>query len=83
MCNGKVLWEDIAKTLGVSIAELMIEQYQNKPLLDELINDRLITMDDLGVIVTQEGERFIRIIASAFDPLMQNKSSKNTYSLAL
>lgn len=83
MCNGKVLWEDIAKTLGVSIAELMIEQYQNKPLLDELINDRLITMDGLGVIVTQEGERFIRIIASAFDPLMQNKSSKNTYSLAL
>lgn len=83
MCNGKVLWDEIAKRFNSTRIDLMNDLYQNTSLLNTLEDDKLITRDNTGITVTTDGERFIRIIASAFDPLMQERAKASTYSLAL
>lgn len=79
MCNGQVKWTDITS----DIANLEKQIYLNKELLNALSDDRLIVWDREGIIVTDQGRPFIRVIASALDPLMADTNKKMPYSMAL
>lgn len=65
--------------------KLQLEQYV-LPQLKQLAEDGLIKMNHDGLVVTETGRQFIRIICSAFDLYLQRnkqKSEKQLYSKAI
>lgn len=83
MCNQQVEWAQIADTLAIDQTELQCRLYQDKALLTSLETDGLIRSTSKGIVLTSVGQPFVRIVASAFDPLMQDTQTSRPYSMAL
>lgn len=83
MCNGQIHWADLVQHHSQANQPITEEIYRNEELLNSLSEDGLITLSTQGVNITTKGQAFARVIASAFDPLMQNSTQPRPYSLAL
>lgn len=83
MCNGQLRWSELAETFGSTAVQIEQAVYRNEDLIHSLCADRLIEEADWGIKVLPEGQAFVRVIASAFDPLMQSSTAPRPYSLAL
>lgn len=83
MCNGHARWAELAETLALSAEELNANLYRDEALLAELEADGLITRTSEGLHLNPVGQPFVRIVASAFDPLMADNSRPRPYSMAL
>jgi oxygen-independent coproporphyrinogen-3 oxidase len=51
--------------------------------LQELINDKLVVVSDTAITTTETGKPFIRNICAAIDPMLQNVSGQNMFSLSV
>jgi oxygen-independent coproporphyrinogen-3 oxidase len=75
MCNLKTRW-NVGLTDHVKNAI--------KERLQELIEDGLVYVDDQGVIVNEEGRKFVRNICMAFDlRLIENKPETRIFSMTI
>lgn len=84
MCNGEVRWQEIAKIYDLDSKEIRENLYLNEALLRELEADKLIDWGEEGISLREAGKSFVRIVASALDPLMSNEYEGNRpYSMAL
>lgn len=83
MCNGGALWDKVGKALDLSTEEVVANLYRDEMLLRELEVDGLIVQTGSGVKLLPHGQPFVRIVASAFDPLMSDISRPRPYSMAL
>lgn len=55
----------------------------NYPLLDELVQDELITYSETGMKVLPQGRQIIRVICSALDARLEGKSKFSGFSKAI
>ncbi len=83
MCNYRVLWEDLQQQFTLSREELLETLYFDESTLRSLERDQLIVWSDDGIEVLEPGRIFVRIVASALDPLFQSSSKNQPYSMAL
>lgn len=83
MCNYRVLWNDLSQRFSLSREELLANIYFDKNLLDNLHQDKLIVWSSEGIEVLDQGRMFIRVIASALDPLLKKSNENLPYSMAL
>lgn len=83
MCNGHARWVELAQTLGLNLEQFHASLYRDEALLHELAKDKLISISPEELRLSPEGLAFVRIVASAFDPLMADDSRPRPYSMAL
>ena len=76
MCNYRINWNEIADTLSISISELKAAIHYDETQLREMETDGIIKMTSDGISMTQQGHPFVRNVAAALDPLMQNTDKK-------
>lgn len=80
MCNRILPWQTIAERTNKTAGEVRALTAINEEKLEEFKNDGLITIGK-DIEVTDKGRFFIRNIASAFDPLVQNTDKKFSKSI--
>lgn len=71
MCNEQIVWSHLGQILGMTSDEVKKQTTYNPELLNQLEKDGLITLSDEKIQITQQGQLFIRNVASSFDPLIQ------------
>lgn len=83
MCNAQIVWRDFAERYEMSISELKDIIYINRELLQSMAEDNLVVWNEDALTITDKGLPFIRIVASALDPMLAQASGKLPYSMAL
>ena len=83
MCNAQIVWRDFAERYEMSISELKGIIYINRELLQSMAEDNLVVWNEDGLTITDKGLPFIRIVASALDPMLAQASGNLPYSMAL
>jgi len=76
MCNYRIDWNEIADTLTIPVTELKAALHYDEAQLREMADDGLFTMTGTCLTMTDEGHPFVRNVAAALDPLMQNTDKK-------
>ncbi len=71
MCNEQIVWSSLGEILGMTSGEVKAQTTYNPELLSQFEKDGLITLSDEKIQITQEGQLFIRNVASSFDPLIK------------
>jgi len=80
MCNGELHWKLLAERLGFdSVSSLKNGLTYNVSKLEEMAVDGLILLTEDSIQITESGRRFIRNVATVFDPLY--KVGSTGYSL--
>lgn len=67
MCNYKCRWQDVASKFGLTVDELKDNIFCDNDKLKMLSYDSIISFNEYGFDVTNEGKLFVRNVASAFD----------------
>ncbi|MDZ7777646.1 MAG: hypothetical protein U5L09_19530 [Bacteroidales bacterium] len=80
MCNRILPWQTIAARTGKSVQEIRSLTAISDAKLEAFKADGLIRVGE-NIEVTDKGRFFIRNIASAFDPLVQNTDKKFSKSI--
>lgn len=73
MCNGYLNFDEIACQFSISEDELKSTLQYSPGKLLEFVNDGLITLDNKGINVSQQGMLIVRNIAMVFDPRLEVK----------
>lgn len=76
MCNYRINWNDIASSLGISVDNLKSALHYDERQLTDMADDGLFVLSDEGLKMTEEGHPFVRNVAAALDPLMQNTTKR-------
>lgn len=76
MCNYRISWSELASTMGISIDQVKSALHYEESQLNEMASDGIITISADGMAMTDEGHPFVRNVAAALDPLMQNTDKK-------
>ena len=76
MCNYRLNWGEIASTMQISVGEVKAALHYDEAQLGEMASDGLIDMTENGIAMTSTGHPFVRNVAAALDPLMQNTDKK-------
>ena len=76
MCNYRISWRELASTMGISIDQVKSALHYEESQLNEMASDGIITISADGMAMTDEGHPFVRNVAAALDPLMQNTDKK-------
>jgi oxygen-independent coproporphyrinogen III oxidase len=78
MCNKRIHWQQLSDELGLAPSTLQSHVNLGNKLLDEFVSDRLISISDETIEVSETGSLFIRNIAAALDKSFDQQI--NTYS---
>jgi oxygen-independent coproporphyrinogen-3 oxidase len=76
MCNYRLNWNEIATTMQISVENVKAALHYDQAQLNEMAADGLFEMTDSGIVMTTTGHPFVRNVAAALDPLMQNTDKK-------
>ena len=76
MCNYRLNWNEIATTMQISVEEVKAALHYDQAQLNEMAADGLFDMTESGIVMTTTGHPFVRNVAAALDPLMQNTDKK-------
>lgn len=76
MCNYRISWSELASTMGISIDQVKSALHYEESQFNEMASDGIITISADGMAMTDEGHPFVRNVAAALDPLMQNTDKK-------
>jgi oxygen-independent coproporphyrinogen-3 oxidase len=76
MCNYRLNWNEIATTMQTSVEEIKAALHYDEAQLNEMAADGLFEKTESGIIMTTIGHPFVRNVAAALDPLMQNTDKK-------
>jgi oxygen-independent coproporphyrinogen-3 oxidase len=76
MCNYRVDWSALAAALGRSGDEVKHAVHYDEAQLAEMQADGVICYDADSLVMTGEGNPFVRNVAAALDPLMVNTTKK-------
>jgi oxygen-independent coproporphyrinogen-3 oxidase len=76
MCNYRLNWNEIATTMQISVEEVKAALHYDQTQLNEMAADGLFDMTESGIVMTTTGHPFVRNVAAALDPLMQNTDKK-------
>ena len=76
MCNYRLNWDEIASTMQISVEEVKAALHYDQAQLNEMAADGLFEMTEKGIVMTTAGHPFVRNVAAALDPLMQNTDKK-------
>ena len=76
MCNYRVDWIALAAALGCSEDEVKHAVHYDEAQLAEMQADGVIHYDADSLVMTGEGNPFVRNVAAALDPLMVNTTKK-------
>ena len=76
MCNYRLNWNEIATTMQISVEEIKAALHYDEAQLNEMAADGLFEKTENGIIMTTIGHPFVRNVAAALDPLMQNTDKK-------
>lgn len=76
MCNYRCNWEEMAIKLGVSTQEVKQAVTLDIPLLTQMQQDGILSLDDDGLIVTTEAKPLVRNVVAAIDPILPNAKQK-------
>ena len=76
MCNYRLNWDVIASTMQISVEEVKAALHYDQAQLHEMAADGLFEMTESGIVMTTAGHPFVRNVAAALDPLMQNTDKK-------
>ncbi len=77
MCKRRLSFDDIAQKWGIN-PKLFFDKELNQ--LDGFIDDGLLELNDDGIQVSETGKYFLRNIAMTFDPYMEARKAKPTFS---
>ena len=72
MCNYSLRWSDVASRMGVSVDEIRKACQYDETVIGQMVTDGLIIFDADQIIMNSDGRPFVRCVAAALDPLMQN-----------
>jgi oxygen-independent coproporphyrinogen III oxidase len=76
MCNGTLQWTALAKRIGLDSAETLKNHLSySEEKLEEMAEDGLISVSPDFVKITETGRRFVRNVATVFDPLYKTGSA--------
>jgi oxygen-independent coproporphyrinogen-3 oxidase len=81
MCNRVLPWKTIESRTGKPADEIKKLTAINDQKLQQFLNDGLISLDGDHLTVTDKGRFFIRNIAAAYDPLVENTDKKFSKSI--
>lgn len=76
MCNYRINWQNVASSLGISVDQLKEALHYDEKQLQEMASDGLFVLSAEGLQMTAEGHPFVRNVAAALDPLMQNTNKQ-------
>jgi oxygen-independent coproporphyrinogen-3 oxidase len=76
MCNYRINWHEITDTLAITTDNLKDALHYDESQLKEMEADGIIELTSGGIAMTTEGHPFVRNVAAALDPLMQNTDKK-------
>ena len=76
MCNYRINWHEITDTLAITTDNLKDALHYDESQLKEMEADGIIELTSDGIAMTTEGHPFVRNVAAALDPLMQNTDKK-------
>lgn len=76
MCNYRISWSELAGTMNITVDQVKSALHYDEARLNEMAADGLITITTDGLTMTDEGHPFVRNVAAALDPLMQNTDKK-------
>ena len=76
MCNYRLNWNEIATTMQISVEDVKAALHYDQAQLNEMAADGLFDMTESGIVMTTTGHPFVRNVAAALDPLMQNTDKK-------
>lgn len=76
MCNYRIQWHELADTLSISVDSLKAAIHYDEQQLNEMASDGLFTLSAQGITMTDDGHPFVRNVAAALDPLMQNTTKQ-------
>lgn len=76
MCNYRISWSEITDTLAITTDNLKDALHYDENQLKEMEADGIIELTSDGIAMTTEGHPFVRNVAAALDPLMQNTDKK-------
>ena len=76
MCNYRLNWNEIASTMQINVEEVKAALHYDEAQLNEMSADGLFEKTESGIAMTKVGHPFVRNVAAALDPLMQNTDKK-------
>ncbi len=76
MCNYRLNWNEIASTMQISVEEVKAALHYDETRLNDMAADGLFEKTEGGIEMTKVGHPFVRNVAAALDPLMQNTDKK-------
>ena len=76
MCNYRLNWNEIASTMQISVEEVKAALHYDETRLNDMAADGLFEKTESGIEMTKVGHPFVRNVAAALDPLMQNTDKK-------
>ncbi len=76
MCNYQINWEEIASYMGLTIHSVKQALHYNEMQLHDMAADGILTITESGLQMTECGHPFVRNVAAALDPLMQNTTKQ-------
>lgn len=78
MCNGILNFDTLAKSSGFTVEEVKEICKFSEQKLNEFIDDKLVTLNNQSIQVSEDGMMVVRNIAMAFDPNLSE--NLNMYS---
>ncbi len=76
MCNYQISWSQIAEELKLSIDEVRKALHFNLEQLQDMQADGILSLTTDTIKMTTEGHPYVRNVAAALDPLMQNTTKQ-------
>lgn len=76
MCNYRIDFSEIARTLGITLDELKDCLHYDAARLAEMQEDGIIAMEQETLCMTEAGHPYVRNVAAELDPMMQNTDRK-------
>lgn len=76
MCNYRISWNALAEELQMSVAQVKGAIRYDETALEEMQADGILHLTEEGIIITGEGNPFVRNVAAALDPLMAHTTKK-------
>lgn len=81
MCNGELNWSDMAKEMGLTVAQLKDYLRSDEAAIEQFLSDQLVVRGDDFIRVTDEGSLFIRNIAASMDPAYSVETNRYSKSV--
>lgn len=71
MCNERINWHQIGRRLSIEPSDVKRATAFSESKMQEFADDRIIRIDDEGIVMAEKGSPFIRNVAASLDVLLQ------------